>query len=377
MLALGTVAGRLRRSEARIPFAIALERVALAGAALAAAAVGAATVGAQEWRLVDLPAPLTAAAVGAATVGAGRIGSVEAVMGAGVLFAVAFFMIGLARRWDVDWPVYAGQAAMLGAYFVYRAAFPRPVANEAALLTLFAYLDFGLSEALHQLRLNRYVRPVRFFSLAMPLLPLLWMSRTGRLDDQDLFVLFGVATFYAVACFRMEWKTLGYASAVFYNAALWVVWARAGWRFADNPQLFLVPVGFSTVLFAEANRRELGRDTVNAIRGVGLILVYLSLAFPVWQYQSFGDWLALLLLSLLGIFVGIGLRVQTFVWLGLAGFLLDVVYQLGRMGLDDSLARWAIGLALGLALILFVALNEKKRIVLTLQGYYDQVRQWE
>ena len=341
--------------EARIPFpfAIALERVALAGAVLAAAAVG------------------------AATVGAGKIGSVEAVMGAGVLFAVAFFMIGLARGWDVDWPVYAGQAAMLGAYLVYRAAFPRPIANEASLLTLFAYLDFGLSEALHQLRLNRYVRPVRFFSLAMPLLPLLWMSRTGRLDDQDLFVLFGVATFYAVACFRMEWKTLGYASAVFYNAVLWVVWARAGWRFADNPQLFLVPVGFSTVLFAEANRRELGRDTVNAIRGVGLILVYLSLAFPVWRYQSFGDWFALLLLSLLGIFVGIGLRVQTFVWLGLAGFLLDVVYQLGRMGLEDSLARWAIGLALGLALILFVVLNEKKRIVLTLQGYYDQVRQWE
>jgi hypothetical protein len=353
MLALGAVAGWLRQFRAPKDFAIALERVALVVAALAAAVVG------------------------AGTAGVGGIGSFQAVMGAGVLFAVAYFLIGLAPRWEVDWPIYAGQAAMLGAYFVYRSAFPRPVANDAALLTLFGYLDFGISEALHQLRLKRYVRPVRYFSLAMPLLPLVLVARTGWLDDQNLFVLFGVATFYAVACFRMEWKTLGYASAVLYNAALWVVWARAGWTFADNPQLFLVPVGFSTVLFAEANRRELGRETVNAIRGVGLILVYLSLAFPVWQFQSFRDWLALLLLSLLGIFVGIGLRVQTFVWLGLAGFVLDVVYQLGRMGLEDSLARWAIGLALGLALILFVALNEKKRIVLTLQGYYEQVRQWE
>jgi hypothetical protein len=355
MLVLGAVAGRLRRFEVLRPLALALalERVALLGAGLAVVAVG----------------------VG--TSGIGRIGGIEAILGVGVLFSVALFMACLAERWEVEWPVYAGQAALLGAYFVYRAAFPRPVANDAALLTLFGYLDFGLSEAMHQLRLNRYVRPTRYFSLAIPLLPLLTMASTGQLDEQNLFVLFGVATFYAVACFRLEWRTLGYVSAVLYNAALWVLWARVGWKFADNPQLFLVPVGFSTILFAEVNRRELGRDTVNAIRGVGLILVYLSLAFPIWQFQSFGDWLALLLLSLLGIFVGIGLRVQTFVWLGLAGFFLDIVYQLGRMGLEDSLARWAIGLALGLALILFVALNEKKRIVLTLQGYYEQVRQWE
>ena len=34
-------------------------------------------------------------------------------------------------------------------------------------------------------------------------------------------------------------------------------------------------------------------------------------------------------------------------------------------------------LALGILLILFVALNEKKRILLTMREIYDQVRQWE
>ncbi|GAC1475351.1 MAG: hypothetical protein NVSMB9_27670 [Isosphaeraceae bacterium] len=56
--------------------------------------------------------------------------------------------------------------------------------------------------------------------------------------------------------------------------------------------------------------------------------------------------------------------------------MLDVVYQLGRIGMEHSLAKWAIMLALGLLLVLFVALNETKRIVITLREYYDRARHW-
>ena len=156
-----------------------------------------------------------------------------------------------------------------------------------------------------------------------------------------------------------------------------MLWSRLGWKFADNPQFYLVPVGLSTILFAEVNRHELGRSTVNTIRSVGLILIYLSLAMPIWQFESLGAWLTLLLCSLAGVFLGIGLRLQTFLWLGLATFVLDVVYQMGRVSLDHALAKWAIMLALGLMLVLFVALNEKKRIVATMRVYYDQARLWE
>jgi hypothetical protein len=75
--------------------------------------------------------------------------------------------------------------------------------------------------------------------------------------------------------------------------------------------------------------------------------------------------------------VGIGLRVQLFLWFGLAGFVLDVVYQLGKVGLEHTLAKWGIMLVLGILLVLFVALNEKKRIVVTMRQYIDQARQWE
>jgi hypothetical protein len=135
-------------------------------------------------------------------------------------------------------------------------------------------------------------------------------------------------------------------------------------------------VGLSAILFAEVNR-ELGRAAVNTIRSVGLIVIYVSLAVPIWQFESFGAWLTLLLGSLLGVFIGIGLRLQTFLWLGLTTFVLNVVYEMGRVSLDYAFAKWAIMLALGIALVMFVALNEKKRILETLGDYYERVRQWE
>ena len=90
-------------------------------------------------------------------------------------------------------------------------------------------------------------------------------------------------------------------------------------------------------------------QTVNSIRSAGLLIIYASLAVPIWQFASFGAWLTLLGASLIGVFLGIGLRLQTFLWLGLATFVLDVVYEMGRVSLDHAMAKWAIMLALGLA----------------------------
>ncbi len=80
---------------------------------------------------------------------------------------------------------------------------------------------------------------------------------------------------------------------------------------------------------------------------------------------------------MIGVFAGIGLRLQTFLWMGLTTFVLDVIYEMGRVSLDYAFAKWAIMLALGIALVMFVALNEKKRIVSTMRVYFDQARLWE
>lgn len=109
----------------------------------------------------------------------------------------------------------------------------------------------------------------------------------------------------------------------------------------------------------------------------GLVVIHAALALPIWPYASFGVWLTLLVASLVGVFLGIGLRLQTFLWLGLAAFVLDVVYEMGRVSLEHATARWLIMLAFGVALVLYLALNEKKRILGQMIDFYARARQWE
>jgi uncharacterized membrane protein len=295
----------------------------------------------------------------------------------GTLLALSLFYLLLTGRWNAEWLVYLAQACLVGAYVDYRLEYPLTAAADAAALVLFAFVDLGIAEVMERLQLPLYARPTRYASLVLPVLPLVRLLETGGLNDATVFHLLAAGTFYAVACGTMQWKSLGYAAGVLYNAALWVLWGKMGWQLADHPQFFFVPVGLSAILFAESNRRELGRETVNTIRSAGLITTYLALAAPIWQFRSFGDWVALLLGSLLGLFAGIGLRVQTFVWLGLVTFLADVLYELGRVSLDHALAKWAIMLSLGILLVFFVALNEKKQVVATMRGCFDEVRTWE
>ena len=304
-------------------------------------------------------------------------GSTSAYIAVTTLLGLTLFFIAAILRSRLEWLVYTAQASLVGSYLYYRWAFPLPAATDAVILTLFGYLDLGLAEALNRVGLGHYAKPTRYVAIALPVLPLVFAFWDLTLSGSDLFILFSVATFYAIACERFAWKGLGYASAVLYNAFLWFLWGRFGWSLSDHSQFFLIPVGFSAILFAEVNVKELGRSGVNTLRSVGLILIYLSLAAPIWQTQSFGAWLTLLLISLAGIFAGIALRAQTFLWLGLVGFVLDVVYQLGRVSMDNTLARWGIMLILAIMMVLFVALNEKKEIVISLRQFVDKARRWE
>jgi len=352
-----TVAATSKGGERRGRVVLGFERMALLGSLLTLMAVA-------SREFPTLPA---------ATTSPGLL----SLAGTAILISLAGFYLLAARRWNAEWLVYAAQGTLLYTYADYRFGHPVSVSTDAAVLTLLGYLDLGISELMQRLRMNLYARPTLYVSLLLPLIPPVLAVVEGRFDELSLFWLLTTATFYAVACYTKQAKSLGYAAAILFNAVLWVAWSRIGWRLADHPQFFLIPVGFSTILLAEVNRREFGKDLVNAIRGLGLCLVYASLAFPIWNYQDFGSWLTLLLLSLVGIFVGIGLRVQTFLWLGLACFVLNVLYQVGRMSSENALARWGVMLTLGILLILFVALNEKKRIVATMRSYYDLARSWE
>ncbi len=356
------IAGLLRSAAGRSPsgaehpawrLAWDLERVALATAVASAVVVVATSL--------RPPAP----------------SEIAGLVGVASLLVSGAACVWIAARWLASWPVYLAQAALIGAYVDYRSLHPTPFAADAFVLVLLIYLDLGIAEVLQRFRLHLFARPTLFGALVMPVLLLGYAFARGETDSAALFVAFSTATFYAVAGSRLGWRPLVYAAAVLYNASLWVLWAFVGWRLEDHPSFFLIPVGLTAVLFAETHRRELGRAYVNILRTVGMTIVYASLAVPIWEFRSLGAWLALLLLSLAGIAAGILLRVQVFLWMGLSCFVLDVLYQLGRVGLEHTLAKWGIMLVLGLLMVLFVAVNEKMRLLKALRTYLDRVRSWE
>src|SRR5207253_3759015 len=106
-------------------------------------------------------------------------------------------------------------------------------------------VDFGVSQLLERFPSNLYARPAFYFSLLAPLLPLLVALQRGRLDEAALLVVFSTASFYGIAAHQKGWKPLGYTAGALYNAFLWIWWARSGWAFAEHPQFYLIPVGFS------------------------------------------------------------------------------------------------------------------------------------
>ena len=168
-----------------------------------------------RWR----PGVVAAGSVVASLLGPHEPGRYAAVAAVGVLFGLALLAIGLIVRWGEEWLVYAAQGSLLGGYLYYRHAFPLPAAADAAVLTLFGYLDLGLAEVLHRVGLGRFARPTRYFSLALPVLPLaLGLYRGGPRRVAAVRPVHARRRFTAIAGQTMRWRSLGYAAAVLYNA---------------------------------------------------------------------------------------------------------------------------------------------------------------
>jgi predicted membrane channel-forming protein YqfA (hemolysin III family) len=89
-------------------------------------------------------------------------------------------------------------------------------------------------------------------------------------------------------------------------------------------------------------------------------------------FESIWDILLLAALSIAGILAGIGLRVKSFLYLGSAFLVLDVVVNLFRIGLEDRIIGMVFLFATGvLILVAAVFFNLKRDEVL---GRYREIR---
>jgi hypothetical protein len=283
----------------------------------------------------------------------------------------------LGRYWTVTLMVEAFIGVALGDYFLHRGwpvlAYPlRRTAVVAAFVPVLAYAVqpvAGWQEALasHIAGLQpilRYLHPDRFpggapmHALCWLLLGLLhaWLARTRKSPNQLLL------------------------AALFINFSVWVLLGtREQLAFLRHPQLWLIPLGLIMLAAEFINRPRLPPWPSSALRALGLLCIYLSSTFDM-LLTGLGESVVLpvvlALLSVLGVLLGILLRVRMVLLFGSAFLGVVIFAQIWHAAVDrqQTWIWWASGVVLGLAIVAFFAYFEKHRSEVL--KMVDDLRQW-
>ena len=298
--------------------------------------------------------------------------------------------------------VYAAEALVLGLFLHVRLNLPwlfgKNFGGYWPLVVMgAAYLSVGLAEILQRRNLPVLSGPMRRTGLLLPLLPLLafWIRPPEALETllksgvpgtvPLLEALKKLPTYHNVGNFdryALLWLLLGglyaivalgrrssrYAlfAALAANVGLWCLLYYSGWEFLAHPQLWLVPLALIVLVVEYLNRERLGAAPAAALRYAGLGLLYLSSTadmFIAGLGHSVVLPLVLALLSVIGVLVGIVLRVRAFLLLGVS-FLGLVVFSMiwhAAVDLAQTWVWWASGIVLGIAILGLFALFEKRR----------------
>ncbi|NJM88683.1 MAG: hypothetical protein HC847_17445 [Hydrococcus sp. RU_2_2] len=81
----------------------------------------------------------------------------------------------------------------------------------------------------------------------------------------------------------------------------------------------------------------------------------------------------------MAIFLGLGLQIRAFLFVGTITFILTGFYQLVILSFERPLAKWIIGLIAGIIFIFIAANFERRReaIMRVIQNWIEKLTYWE
>jgi hypothetical protein len=261
------------------------------------------------------------------------------------------------------------------------------------LVMFVAFVGVGLSEFFHRRRLHVLATPLQRTGIFLPLLPLLafWLNPPEALRAAILRVLPGVESLlqpfrgipgfdlnrYAVLWFLLGMLYAGLAvtrrsfrfalfASLAANAGLWVLLYGYGPSLLVHPQLWLIPLALIVLVSEAVNRSHLSREFSTGLRYIGLGMLYLSSTadfFIAGLGESVSLPIILAALSILGALAGILFRLRSYLYLGVAFLVLDIVSMIwhAAVNLRHPWVWWVSGIVLGAAILALFALFEKRR----------------
>ena len=214
----------------------------------------------------------------------------------------------------------------------------------------------------------------------LPILPVLgyWVL-PARVDYSLLLLTVGLV-YGALAVTRRSFG-FGLLAVLAANGGLWFfLGGHEGFRFFEHPQLWMIPPALCVLIAAQLNRRQLTAEQMTAIRYAASIVIYVSSTADIFlQGVAHAPWLPAVLagLSIVGVLVGIVVRVRAFLILGTSFLMLSILTMIwyAAVDLQQTWLWYAAGIVVGALILTVFAVFEKQRQAVT--GLLDQLKKWQ
>jgi hypothetical protein len=276
----------------------------------------------------------------------------------------------------------------------------------ALIVMAIAFAGAGLSELFHRRGLRVLAEPLRYTGIFLPLLPLLvfWArphpallgladrhapglrplleSLTRLPTDYGnhallWFLLGGIYTFVAVTRRSFNWALLAALAA---NLGVWAWLYDREVTLLVHPQLWLIPTALIVLAAEHLNRDRLTGAQSTALRYLAVSVIYVSSSadmFLAGLGNSVVLPLVLAVLAVLGVLLGILLRVRAFLILGVTFLFLVVFAQIWHAAVDraQTWVWWASGIVLGAGILALFAVFEKRRN--DVLRVLEEIKKWD
>ncbi|MBV6621342.1 MAG: DUF2157 domain-containing protein [Rivularia sp. (in: Bacteria)] len=214
-----------------------------------------------------------------------------------------------------------------------------------------------------------YKKPWRVTAYILPLF-YLWETRI-QIYSISLLLVAGYYVFIAKIVRQIRFT---YISLALVN---WVLWRWFIDLNSTSALWYISSIGLSLLYIAQFDLQlKLPQNKAyrHGLRILGSGIIY---GYAAIFYQN--TVLIPGILSLIGIFTGLGFRIRAFLYMGTASFLITAVYHLVIFTFDYPFLKWVVGLLVGITLIFIAANFESRRQQLysLLRNINNELKEWE
>ncbi len=243
-----------------------------------------------------------------------------------------------------------------------------------------AFAGVAVGELFKRQSVRVLAEPFQRMGAFIPIIPAIAMWSVDAPGANYSMVLFLAGVIYLVLNILHQSWVYSAGAAIAGNAALWVLLDDGEFRFADHPQMWLIPPAVSVLIASHLNRQKLDPAMLTTVRYISMIVIYLSSTSEIFLHAAEKSLLPPMILAgiaVAGALAGIVLRIRAFLYLGTTFTLIAMVGMVWNAArkIEQTWPWWVFGITLGIALLILFALFEKKKAELKL--LIARLRSWE